>query len=246
MHFLIDKNKKIVFGWSAKCGCSHIKTLFLFLTRNKIYNIEDIHKECKYLGINDIINDINNYTFIIISRNPYDRLISGFLEKYTYLHYLHYDVIDEKATIKKWENNLSCMITFTNFVNELVYNNYNIIDQHHFTPQLSEKWDDILLTHKNIIVYDLANIDYTFLEKIYNITIPSELINFKGPHVNKNKLDDNIINDIKVYDLDPLDYKDMKLNKYNFINKDLQDKIYNFYKKDFEFFKSNGQDYTNI
>ncbi len=243
MHFLIDKNKKIVFGWSAKCGCSHIKTLFLFLTRNKIYDIEDIHRECKYLGINEIINNINDYTIIIISRNPYDRLISGFLEKYTYLHYLHNPNIEEKATIRIWENNLSLSITFNNFVNQLVYNNYNIIDQHHFTPQLSEKWDDILLSVNNIIVYDLSNIDYKFIEYLYNISIPPELINFKGPHINKNKLDDNIDNNFKVYNLDPLEYRDMKLNKYNFLNKDLQDKIYQIYKKDFEFFKSKGVNY---
>ena len=31
MFFLVDTNKKIIFGWSAKCGCSHIKTIFWFL-----------------------------------------------------------------------------------------------------------------------------------------------------------------------------------------------------------------------
>ena len=31
MLFLINENKKVIFGWSAKCGCSHIKNLFYFL-----------------------------------------------------------------------------------------------------------------------------------------------------------------------------------------------------------------------
>ena len=29
MHFLIDNNLKLIFGFSAKCGCSTVKTIFL-------------------------------------------------------------------------------------------------------------------------------------------------------------------------------------------------------------------------
>jgi len=31
MYFLVDNDKQIIFGWSAKCGCSHIKNIFWFL-----------------------------------------------------------------------------------------------------------------------------------------------------------------------------------------------------------------------
>jgi hypothetical protein len=42
MYFLIDDNKKIIFGWSAKCGCSHVKYMFKFLTE-EITNIKNIN-----------------------------------------------------------------------------------------------------------------------------------------------------------------------------------------------------------
>ena len=38
MRFLVDNIRKIIFGWSAKCGCSHIKYIFWFLQNNNIDN----------------------------------------------------------------------------------------------------------------------------------------------------------------------------------------------------------------
>ena len=36
MYFLVDNKKKIIFGWSAKCGCSHIKYIYYFLQNDNI------------------------------------------------------------------------------------------------------------------------------------------------------------------------------------------------------------------
>ena len=77
MYFLIDYEKQIIFGWSAKCGCSHIKNIFWFLKTGKLEN--KIHTE---KDMNKLPNYINHYTTIIITRNPYKRIISGFLDKY--------------------------------------------------------------------------------------------------------------------------------------------------------------------
>lgn len=38
MYFLVDFEKKIIFGWSAKSGCSHIKNIYLFLQGKNIKN----------------------------------------------------------------------------------------------------------------------------------------------------------------------------------------------------------------
>lgn len=78
MYFLVDNNRKILFGWSAKCGCSHIKRMFYFLKNNKMNN-KPIHTHNDY---NKLPDDIENYTTIIISRSPYERIVSGFLDKY--------------------------------------------------------------------------------------------------------------------------------------------------------------------
>ena len=74
MYFLVDTDKKILFGWSAKCGCSHIKNIYWFLQTDNLEN--SIHNTSK--ENNRIPNDIENYTTLIFSRNPYKRLFSGF------------------------------------------------------------------------------------------------------------------------------------------------------------------------
>jgi hypothetical protein len=66
-------NKKIIFGWNAKCGCSHIKTIFWFLKTDNLENLIHTTKEK-----NQIPNDIENYTTIIFIRNPYKRIIRIF------------------------------------------------------------------------------------------------------------------------------------------------------------------------
>jgi hypothetical protein len=38
MFFLVNKNNNVIFGWSAKAGCSHVKNLFYFLQTGKINN----------------------------------------------------------------------------------------------------------------------------------------------------------------------------------------------------------------
>ena len=74
---LVDKDNKIIFGWSAKCGCSHAKHIYWFLKTGNLTN--KIHSE---KSSNPLPNDIQNYTTLLFTRNPYERLVSGFLDKY--------------------------------------------------------------------------------------------------------------------------------------------------------------------
>ena len=68
MLFSVDTENKIIFGWSAKCGFSHIINIYRFLRDNSI----DIRTNNI---VNILPNDIENYTTIIITRNPYKRII---------------------------------------------------------------------------------------------------------------------------------------------------------------------------
>ena len=77
MRFIVDEENKVILGWSAKCGCSHVKKMFRFLQNGKIHN--PIHTD---LDMNSLPDEIENYTTIIVGRNPYKRLVSGFLDKY--------------------------------------------------------------------------------------------------------------------------------------------------------------------
>jgi len=109
MYFLIDNKNKIIFGWSAKCGCSHIKNIFWFLQNNNTDN--KIHITEEY---NSIPDDIENYTTIIINRNPYKRIISGFLDKYK----------SNGQFRKLWKYD---KLTFSMFVDELIKNEWQLI-----------------------------------------------------------------------------------------------------------------------
>ena len=110
MFCLINKELKIVFWWSAKCGCSYIKKLFYILSDFNIpYNIH--HNSFNKFNIND-----NNYKHILFIRNPYKRIVSGFLDKYV------------KQKSRKWFNSISYNHTFLDFVDKLSHgllNNMN-------------------------------------------------------------------------------------------------------------------------
>ena len=53
MYYITDEINKVVFGWSAKCGCSHIKNMFWFLKLGSIDNELHVPDEYKKLP-NDI------------------------------------------------------------------------------------------------------------------------------------------------------------------------------------------------
>jgi hypothetical protein len=223
MHFLIDKKLKIIFGWSAKCGCSHIKKIFWYLQNNNEDNV--IHMERDYKSLPKYIK---KYTIILIIRNPYERIVSGFLDKYR-----------ENGEFRKlWKNDI---ITFSTFIDELLKNDFKIIDKHHFTPQTTESFDkDLILKSKCLKLFDIKNIDYDYIEKLYNKKIPKILLDFKGGH---EKISYNKLFESSVYDLDMKIYFSYDVPVDYFYNQDIKNKVYHFYKNDFIFFKEYNFDY---
>lgn len=224
MKFLIDDKLKIIIGWSAKCGCSHIKKIFWYLlTNNENYKIHTMKEN------NSLPDDIENYILILIIRNPYERLVSGFLDKYK-----------PKGTFRKlWKNK---ELSFSDFVNELVKNNWSVIDNHHFTPQTTERFDEkLILKAKELKIFDIKNIDYSYIENLYNKKITDNLLNFRGGH--ERKATTPLEKD--VYNLDMKLYYEYNVNVKYFYSEDIKHKIYDFYKNDFTFFKKLGFDYTN-
>jgi hypothetical protein len=225
MLFLVDDNHKIIFGWSAKCGCSHVKRIYYFMVNDKINNV--IHKKSEYNQ--DLPVDIENYTIILFCRNPYKRIVSGFLNKYR---------IDGVFR----ENWKSDTITFSTFVDEVVKNNWEVIDEHHFLPQTREKFnEDQIMKAKCITCYDISSINYNYIEELYGKKIPEQLLNFRGPHVRR-QYDVNM--NEPVYDLSMEDYYECNVDLVYFYNEDLKRKVYSFYENDFIFFKKLGIDYS--
>jgi len=224
MRFIVNEGRKIMFGWSPKCGCTHVK--------NMVYYLENKHLERIHYGIYDtdeLPDNLTDYILIIIIRNPFKRLISGFLEKYKAGGQFRH----------LWHNDMPAL-TFSNFLEEKNRDNYKIIDYHHFSKQTDEWFVDDMLSHKNTIIYDIDHIDYEYIGSLYNKTIPTEVIQFRGDHINKNT---ETFNDF-VYDLEIDAYSNKKIDIEYFYNDVLKDKLIQIYKKDFEFFESKGFYYS--
>jgi hypothetical protein len=230
MFFLVDYKNKIMFGWSAKCGCSHIKSIFLFLTRNQLEgNPHHIHYDCILLP-----DDIENYTTLLFFRNPYKRLISGFLDKYK---------------VNGQFRNLfgSSFLSFSQFVDELTKRNWSKIEYHHFEKQTSGHFDKKILLSKNIKMYDICNIDYEYIEQLYNIKIPDSVINRNFGHERKLNVDiNNNWSDKYVYDLDIDEYMCYNVDIKCFYNEEIKEKVFNFYVDDFNFCSENGINYLTL
>ena len=82
MYPLIDHEHQIIFFYSPKCACTSIKIYYASIcTCYKNLEITNIHRNIGPLKENEIIDidQYTNYKKLWIARNPYDRLVSGFL-----------------------------------------------------------------------------------------------------------------------------------------------------------------------
>jgi len=224
MYFIINNDKKIIFGWSAKCACSHIKRIYWNLDNDNINNEPHINIE----ELNKLPDNTNEYDIILFVRNPYKRIVSGFLDKYK----------KDGSFRKMWKNE---KITFSLFVDEIIAENWDVIEKHHFIQQTSEKFDEEkILQAKSYRIFDIENIDYSYIEMLYNKKINNDVLFIKYGH--ERKIYENTIN-YDVYDLEIEEYYENNINYKYFYNNEIKNKIYKFYENDFTFLKKNGFDY---
>ena len=167
MFFMTDTKHKIVVGWSAKVGCTHIKRIWLYLTTGKDIT-ERVHDA---VPSRPMPPDIHNYTVLIVARNPYERLASGFLDKYG----------QPGAIRDMWPKHIP--LTFANLVAALTRNDWSVVEKHHFAPQTREAFDlPHLKRAKRVVVCDLNDIQYSVLETAFGKKIPKEMIEWHGKH----------------------------------------------------------------
>ena len=213
---------KITIWWSAKCGCSTLKHL--------IYNIilkinpEDFHKD-SYTNFDPKYLD---YTNILIIRNPLNRIISSYVDKYA-----QYD--------KKYNLNNPNM-TFEEFINTLLNNfqkenhdqKFNIAYNHHNTPQFSEEFNKLREYTKKErpdfgfqYIYKLEEFNIgEFMKKHFNIDYDKH-IQWNIGKQNKKLFIENAYR---------IEYNELKKNVPNyesFLTQEIIDKIKKIYKKDY-------------
>lgn len=229
MLFLVNKERKTIFGWSAKCACSHIKNMFYFLQSGIFCEPNQSVHRGKGLDFQPLPENLGEYTIILFIRNPYKRLVSGFLDKYK----------KDGEFRELWT--IPAPLKFSNFVDALYYKS-TMIDRHHFTPQTSEHFNDDIRNHSKTFIFDIDKIDYILIEYIFGKTLPVEVLNYRGEHCQQHCK--TFSGDYtSVFDL-PLDlYDDMKLPIQYFYNEDIRQKVENIYQSDFEFFFERGFNY---
>jgi hypothetical protein len=199
MLFITDEVNKVVFGWSAKCGCTHIKKIFWYLKTTD--ENHKIHIPPEYSKLPD---DVENYTVVLFIRNPYERLVSVFL--------------DTRIWSDNWKEPT---ITFNAFLNELLTSRWEQIDRHHFTRQTSEFFHyQLLEKSKELMIYDINKIDYKCIEKVYNKKLPQSLIYFKGDHA---RIETELMEE-PVYGMNIELYSNYKVPTRFFYNDDLKKK----------------------
>ena len=227
MRYFIQPEKKIIWGWSAKCGCTHLKNIIYFLRDIKVNNVHQLEFLIQY----HLPENIGEYDTIILMRNPFKRLVSGFKDKYA----------SNGELRGKWTKD---KLTFSLFVDELCKDEWKLVDFHHFIPQTREFFNPRIIESKTLKVFDLENIDYEYIEKIYGKKIPDSLINQKLFNNHRDKIVEQKNIDEDVFDKELDSYIDSKISLKYYYNEDLIKKVFDFFKNDFKFAKLNGIEYN--
>lgn len=226
MFFTINEKKKVVFGWSAKCGCSYVLNLFYKLSKidnpKVFYDYNNLNSKTK--------EEMKEYTIVVFIRNPYKRLVSGFLEKYGKQEF--YNNLPQKKNI-----------TFLEFVN-ILHTRPEKIDKHHFTPQTSEAFnprtiEDKFSVCKRFEIMDIENVHFEILREIFDF---QDSFSTVRKSINEDHTHHHLkeIHSVTLYDLPIKDLSDVKYEITQFYNKDIQKKVQSVYASDFTFFQSQG------
>lgn len=231
MFFLVNEEYGFLIGWSAKCGCSLIKRWFAHVSNLEVENSK-IHEYFGYgnkhyskikWGFSDKYNDYKKY---IVIRNPYSRLVSGYINKY---------VIEKAYPINGWNNFLDFVTILENDLK------FKLINKHHFTAQTSEAyvhaekrnwcWDKII---------DLSSIDFE-LKAIEN---DLNLKRFHFSTINKTQYQNSSNFPIKPYLMNNKEIRKYMPKFTYFYDDFLKEKVRYIYSKDFKTFQTFGIEYT--
>jgi len=85
---VVNNHHRYILLYSAKAGCTSIRRIYLELHRHEMSEIE-LSSLNKYHNLNEVHpydsnKDYSNYTTFMLTRNPYGRIVSAFLDQYAF------------------------------------------------------------------------------------------------------------------------------------------------------------------
>ena len=215
MQAFINHKKNIVFWWSAKCGCSTVKTMML---QTMGLPTDDLHTRNAYGGVSNLDNN-QTYIHIAFVRNIFHRFVSGVFDKHIH-------------------GQFSRIYKPINFIDAT--KNINLLEKHHFAPQTSENFNSNI---KMDYIYDINNINYSELSQVCNFEFKPIHQN-QNDWVNSTALDITNIDTLPYEQLWILKKQRLiPPYKYFYSNQETINNINLFYQQDIAWFHSIGMEH---
>ncbi len=229
MFFLVSHRPRFIAGWSAKCACTEIKRWYA--AASGMPCAPDMPAEALHalIGYGD-----TPYTYIerglylryfkfVAIRNPYKRLVSGFLNKY---------VVEKSRPNHGWT-------TFAQFVAALEADpEYRLVDLHHFVPQTGEAFPVALRRRWRwdaVVDVDRFATDMARINQHLELDIPIG-------HSNRTPRIGNPV--ARAWDLSIEELSQCSPTYAEFYDDSLRARVREYYRQDFEYFASLGHEYS--
>lgn len=241
MFFIVNHKHKVLIGWSPKCGCTTIKEYYLeaigIKRKNKVevHHDPDVQQHVHHSVLKkQDLNKLDKYRKVLLIRNPYKRVISGYLQRIV----MNKTLYDTRFREKDYAND-GKINTFNKFIDTMLNNRKHVEDNHHFDQQCTHnynvfqnrkwKWD---------FVMDLDNLDSDIvkLNKMLNTSVKlNEMNKVKHTEIHVEKAYDLTIKQLLALDGMP--------SYESFFNEQIINKIGKIYKLDLDNFKKWGHQY---
>ena len=196
----IPNENNVCFWFTPKCGCTFVRKLYSYLTNSLITGQIPMHIDQ---------NNTKQYINILFTRDPYKRIVSGFMDCYV-----------QNKKFDCFANNLS----LNSLLDNLILNEFQNVDKVHFQRQLSQHYNENIIFDK---IYDVENIDYDYLSELFNRPITTQLVNvfrtISYHHVKYNKEFNDKAHLLTVEELQSMsEYP----SRDSFLNNTIKSKIY--------------------
>jgi hypothetical protein len=247
MKYLICEKRKTYFAYTPKSGVESLILLVLKEQGEKNITSDIWSRNTPYIRHGEVPN---GYFYIVICRNPYDRLSSAYIDKFLTGNFFHLPFCKQVMDFYERSMDDERRISFEELVNFLITQPKHNIDAH-FATQIST-----INTKQNPDILKLENIP-GIVSKLKELNFDNKFDNYRHIYLYgwiKEDIKEAYkmgFNEYKIFDTFrgyPLDeneqgYKDENNNHgimpyyENFYNDELKEKVYNFYKEDFEYFR---------